>query len=961
MRNVCRRSLASGVATWVLAMCSIATDANATLLFTPADPALAGATIIPLDSTIGLAQGQLTHTTVQNGVTITFTTASPSGFFDGAPRLATYWPDGVLIEFNPPVGAVGVVYSGAECAGQASFDGSANDENFMFQFGAFNLFVGAANIGDISSVLLNGTCFAAWWSEMHFVPSSGPPPTDEADLSLVKRPTGFYTDLASTTWELITSNAGPDTATGVQAIDFLPQLSSLVTSNPPATILNPNAVNPVAAIVLPDLPSAGSLTPTIEVQPPPFGNGTYCNSALINYALATGTSLDLNGANNDWTSVLRFDDSSRFGASEICTNAYDDDCDGRPDCADSECASHPRCRPPTPPSNDLICWGGLTHLPGVGVIDSCGNIIAREQPEGEPGTTDPPATLPNSDDEACEFPTACSNQTLSMDMECCERPANDLDRLQTAQRCVQDAFAQLSALPPECQISQENTSPLFWMGMPVDPNFKEADPAVNVFGHGITSAGQQITYTLHYENIGTADAHDVVVLDVLSPELDDSTIVINDGGTYDSTTRVLRWLDPVLPPNTPRSVRFSINVRADAPLGTRIRNTGTIIFPDAVPPSRIDTNFVEHVIPLPEELPVVDPSSLDCVPAGPDQWRVRLGNSGTGFGYNASAQIVDGPPTVIVTDDTVRFSHVTDPDPATRATLAPASYTESDDVVILTTPAPGDPCLTLTWRIRWESATGEPSSRDLQPAVDADADGVRDTEDVCPTVSDPAQIDTDADGAGDACDGCPDDPAHTGACPTPTPSPTSTPTPTPAPSHSPGPSGEICGNCLDDDGDGKVDVADSECSGLPLALRRGVIKLPTREDRDRVVLRGSFAKPTTSFDPPATGASVSLFEGDRLVACYPIPAGEGWKTNRRGTRWVFRDARDDGYADPEANERLRMREKLGRIHLFARIKEIDLEDLTSGLFTASVTVGEHITENAQLWRSRAASRRLVTP
>ncbi|MDG2307834.1 MAG: hypothetical protein P8R42_24925 [Candidatus Binatia bacterium] len=40
------------------------------------------------------------------------------------------------------------------------------------------------------------------------------------------------------------------------------------------------------------------------------------------------------------------------------------------------------------------------------------------------------------------------------------------------------------------------------------------------------------------------------------------------------------------------------------------------MFLDAVPPSRIGTNFVEHVIPLPSEVPVVDPSTLDCVPDG---------------------------------------------------------------------------------------------------------------------------------------------------------------------------------------------------------------------------------------------------------------------------------------------------------------------------------------------------------
>src|SRR5204863_9288533 len=39
---------------------------------------------------------------------------------------------------------------------------------------------------------------------------------------------------------------------------------------------------------------------------------------------------------------------------------------------------------------------------------------------------------------------------------------------------------------------------------PHDPNFKEADPPTNVFGYGRAEAGQTVTYTIHYEDTGTA-------------------------------------------------------------------------------------------------------------------------------------------------------------------------------------------------------------------------------------------------------------------------------------------------------------------------------------------------------------------------------------------------------------------------------------------------------------------------
>lgn len=860
---------------------AIGTPSHATLLVSATDPALAGATVVPFDETIGLAVGLSTLTTTQGGVDVTLRTTMPQGLYDGNGRLPTYWPGGVTLEFVPPVGAVGFHYAGAECAGQVLVDGAAADESFQFPFGAANQFIGAANIGEISSVTLNGSCFAAWWNDMYFVSATTPPPTDEADLSLSKRALGPYTAGDTTSYEITVANHGPDTAQGVQAIDFLPQLSTLASSSLPTSVQP--GLNPVVTVLLPDVPTGGEERPTIEVQPAAFGAGTYCNTALVNFAIATGTSLDLDPSNNDWTSVTPFDNASRASAPEICTNAFDDDCDGRPDCTDTECLSHPRCRPPTPPSTpDPLCWGGLVHIPGVGVADSCGNLIAQEAPE----------TLPDSSGaRSCRFPTRCTGVDLTMSLVCCDPPPNDtVEWLETASDCIQEAFSQLSSVPVECQIGREDTSGLTWMGMPVDPNYKEADPPVNVFGHGRTQAGQRIAYTLHYENIGTADAHDVVVLDALSPELDDSTLQVEDGGTYDPTTRVLRWLDPVVPPHTPRSVRFSIQVRSDAPLGTRVRNTGTIIFPDAVPPTRIDTNFVEHQIPIPEELPTVTPSVLGCRSLGSDAWRVRLANTGAGFGYGAMVEVLEAPAGMTVTDATAFFSHPTDTDPL-RPTLAPASFTDSDDVIVLIGSGPNDPCPRLRWRVSWNDSTGQARSVEIPPASE----------------------------------------------------------------------GEICGNCLDDDGDGRIDVKDEECASDPLELRRGVLRLPTPEDRDRVVLRGSFEAPTAGFDPAATGATIQLYEGNELVACYPLPPGSGWRTNRRGTRWVFRDTRHDELADPEANEKLRLRVRRGRILVDARIKEVQLDDLTPGLYTAAITAGAKTFENESEWRARTASKRLVTP
>ena len=113
--------------------------------------------------------------------------------------------------------------------------------------------------------------------------------------------------------------------------------------------------------------------------------------------------------------------------------------------------------------------------------------------------------------------------------------------------------------------------------IPKDPNFKSVEPPVNTFGYGFTSAGQLHHYSITYENIGGVDAHDVEVIDVLHPDLDESTLTVGDGGTYDPVSRAIIWIDPVVPPATPRSVSFEIAVRADAAPLTRVRNEAIVV------------------------------------------------------------------------------------------------------------------------------------------------------------------------------------------------------------------------------------------------------------------------------------------------------------------------------------------------------------------------------------------------
>src|SRR5262249_29182638 len=140
-----------------------------------------------------------------------------------------------------------------------------------------------------------------------------------------------------------------------------------------------------------------------------------------------------------------------------------------------------------------------------------------------------------------------------------------------------DAHGLIHTLHSSCCASPTPASCL-----PTDPNFKESDPPANAYGYGYTEAGRRMTYRIHYQNVGGADAHAVAVLDPPDDAPHAAAPRIAAGAPSAPATRTTRWIDPAVPRATPRVVRFSLAVRAAAPPQTRIRNVATVLFPDAV-------------------------------------------------------------------------------------------------------------------------------------------------------------------------------------------------------------------------------------------------------------------------------------------------------------------------------------------------------------------------------------------
>jgi len=87
------------------------------------------------------------------------------------------------------------------------------------------------------------------------------------------------------------------------------------------------------------------------------------------------------------------------------------------------------------------------------------------------------------------------------------------------------------------------------------------------------NVGDTLTYTISYQNKGTATAHGVVITDDLTQGvlgfIDISTVKPSNNGTVDATTRVITWnIGDVAPSSTPSTVSFTAIV-PEIPEGTQ--------------------------------------------------------------------------------------------------------------------------------------------------------------------------------------------------------------------------------------------------------------------------------------------------------------------------------------------------------------------------------------------------------
>ena len=165
-------------------------------------------------------------------------------------------------------------------------------------------------------------------------------------------------------------------------------------------------------------------------------------------------------------------------------------------------------------------------------------------------------------------------------------------------------FVSMFITPTAGDSVPSNNSVTYWVkpypyncvGFPFDPNEKSVLP------EGDISATQQLSYTIHFQNTGTAPAKNVVVIDTLSQYVDPTTLKVTSSSskvvpTIVSGNIVKFTFDNIDLPDTATSktssigvVQYTISPMSSATAGDVIKNNAGIYF-DANPVVKTNTTI----------------------------------------------------------------------------------------------------------------------------------------------------------------------------------------------------------------------------------------------------------------------------------------------------------------------------------------------------------------------------------
>ncbi len=165
-------------------------------------------------------------------------------------------------------------------------------------------------------------------------------------------------------------------------------------------------------------------------------------------------------------------------------------------------------------------------------------------------------------------------------------------------------FVSMFITPTAGDSIPSNNSVTYWVkpfpfncvGIPFDPNEKSVMPEGNI------SATQQLSYTIHFQNTGTAPAKNVVVIDTLSQYVDPTTLKVTSSSSEVVTTitsgNIVHFtFNNINLPDTATSktssigvVQYTISPKGSAVAGDVIKNKAGIYF-DANPVVNTNTTI----------------------------------------------------------------------------------------------------------------------------------------------------------------------------------------------------------------------------------------------------------------------------------------------------------------------------------------------------------------------------------
>ena len=151
------------------------------------------------------------------------------------------------------------------------------------------------------------------------------------------------------------------------------------------------------------------------------------------------------------------------------------------------------------------------------------------------------------------------------------------------------------------------------------------DPNAKYGPQGDLVAGQLVTYTITYENVGDGRAYGVFVVDQLDAAFDLSSLTIYGPGELIAESRTILWtfgeLGPVGTIDSQGVVSFTVKLFAGLPAGTVVVNQATVYFPTVgeVTPTNPVVNVVQPVAAVPQrvETTYAQPVAITLMGRGP--------------------------------------------------------------------------------------------------------------------------------------------------------------------------------------------------------------------------------------------------------------------------------------------------------------------------------------------------------